>query len=162
MYDKGADMTETLVVRSRDGQAYRLGNALFKVGGSQTGGRFDFMVMDVAHRAGPPLHLHEAQDDTFYVLSGVLTLQADDEVFELHPGDFATVPPGVPHTFDNLHAEQPPVRVVNIMTPGGYDELFKEWESVPDNPSPEQVETIYARHGAKPVGPPLRDRDSDG
>ncbi|WP_232667120.1 cupin domain-containing protein [Pseudonocardia sp. TRM90224] len=150
-------MADMLVVRSREGQAYRLGNALFKVGGSQTGGRFDFMVMDVEHRSGPPLHVHEAQDDTFYVLSGVLTLQAGDEVLEIGPGDFATVPPGVAHTFDNLDAAQGPVRVVNIMTPGGYDELFKEWESVTANPLAEEVVAIYARHGARPVGPPLRD-----
>ncbi|MGI5128242.1 cupin domain-containing protein [Pseudonocardia sp. CA-107938] len=149
-------MAEIVVVRARQGQSYRLGNALFKVGGSQTGGRFDFLVMDVAHRSGPPLHVHEVQDDTFFVLSGVLTVQAGDELVELGPGDFATVPPGVPHTFDNLGAE--PVRVVNIMTPGGYDELFQEWEQLATDPSDAEVATIYARHGARPVGPPLRDR----
>jgi quercetin dioxygenase-like cupin family protein len=148
---------DVLVVRAEEGQAYRLGNALFKVGGRQTGGRFDFMLMDVAHRSGPPLHVHETQDDTFYVLSGVLSVQAGDQVLELGPGDFATVPPGVAHTFDNLDAEQGPVRVVNIMTPGGYDELFEEWEQV-SAPSAADVAAIYARHGARPVGPPLRDR----
>ncbi|GAA5162521.1 hypothetical protein GCM10023321_48230 [Pseudonocardia eucalypti] len=155
-------MAEMLVIRGGEGQAYRLGNALFKVGGSQTGGRFDFMLMDVEHRAGPPLHVHEVQDDTFYVLSGVLTVQAGEQVVELGPGDFATVPPGVPHTFDNLDATQGAVRVVNLMTPGGYDELFKEWESVSGTPSQEEITSIYARHGAKPVGPPLRDRDVHG
>jgi quercetin dioxygenase-like cupin family protein len=147
-----------IVVRSSEGQRYRLGNALFKVGGSQTGGRFDFMVMAVGYRKGPPLHVHEAQDDTFFVLDGVLTVQVEDEVFELGPGDFATVPPGAPHTFDNLHPDQPDVRVVNLMTPGGYDELFQEWEAVTGDPSPEAVSAIYARHGARPVGPALHER----
>jgi quercetin dioxygenase-like cupin family protein len=154
-------MTGVIVVRSREGRAYRLGNALFKVGGSQTGGRFDFMVMDVEHRSGPPLHVHETQDDTFFVLAGVLTMQAGDEVLELGPGDFATVPPGIAHTFDNLDATQGPVRVVNIMTPGGYDELFKEWQNVTDHPTDDDVAAIYARHGARPVGPPLRERGGE-
>ena len=35
--------------------------------------------MAMAPRTGTPLHYHEGQDDTFYVLEGVLTVQAGEE-----------------------------------------------------------------------------------
>lgn len=49
------------------------------------------------------MHYHEEQDDTFYVLEGLLTVQAGEEILDLRPGDFLSIPPGVAHTFDNLH-----------------------------------------------------------
>jgi quercetin dioxygenase-like cupin family protein len=61
----------------------------FKATGRDTDGRFDLFVMDVAYGFGPPLHTHTAQEDSFYVVDGVLTVQLGDEVIELAPGDFA-------------------------------------------------------------------------
>ena len=64
----------------------------FKATVQATRGRFDFMVGNVPLFSGPPLHVHTDQHDTFYVLDGILTLQVYDEIHELGPGDFVTVP----------------------------------------------------------------------
>lgn len=128
----------------------------FKAIGSQTRGRFDFMVGPVGYLTGPPLHVHHEQDDTFFVLDGVLTVQADDEIFELGPGDFVTVPPGVPHTFDNLHADGPPVRAINLMTPGGLHDFFAERTILGESADPAAVQRLADRYGMVTVGPPLR------
>ena len=70
-------------------------------------------------RSGPESHVHEAEDDAFYVLQGELTfLLGDDEVWA-PAGTFVLVPPGVPHTFANRTAT--PVRVLNIHAPAGFD-----------------------------------------
>ena len=53
----------------------------------------------------------------------MLAVQVGDDVFDLGPGDFATVPPGVPHTFGNIRNDQPPVKVCNLMTPGGLEQI---------------------------------------
>jgi mannose-6-phosphate isomerase-like protein (cupin superfamily) len=79
----------------------------WKANGRDNQGRFDLLVIDhVAFGTGPPLHFHATQEDSFFVLEGVLSLQLGDDVVELEPGDFATAPPGVPHSFTNARVEQ--------------------------------------------------------
>ena len=107
---------QAIVVRSGEGRTYRQGPSLFKAAGGDR--RPVRLLRDddrVPHRSRPALPLRS--DDTFYVLEGVLAVQFGDEVVELSPGDFCTVPPGVPHTFDNIRKDQPPVKVINLMTP---------------------------------------------
>ena len=115
------------------------------------------MVVALAPMTGPPLHFHDEQDDTFYVLDGLLTVQAGEEVLDVGPGDFLSIPPGVAHTFDNLHNGDDLVRAINVMTPGGLFPMIEDMARVP--PGPEQPDGIKAatrRHGTVIVGPPLR------
>lgn len=146
-------MAEPRIVRSADGEL--LPPWLCKTG-SRMGSRFDFMVGTVAYLSGPPLHTHREQDDSFYVLDGVLTLQVGDEIVDLGPGDFATVPPGVPHTFDNVRKEQPPPRVLNLMTPGGLDALFHDVARASSGEADAlDFAQLTERHGFALVGPTL-------
>jgi mannose-6-phosphate isomerase-like protein (cupin superfamily) len=64
----------------------------WKANGRDNEGRFDFLVSELAYGTGPPLHVHTTQEDTFYVLDGVLTVQLGDDIVELGPGDFGTAP----------------------------------------------------------------------
>jgi mannose-6-phosphate isomerase-like protein (cupin superfamily) len=70
-------------------------------------------------REGPEKHVHEAEDDVFYVLEGELTFDVGHGELPAPAGTFVLVPPGVEHTFANRTAE--PVRVLNIHTPAGFD-----------------------------------------
>ena len=147
-------MAEARIVRSSEGDVYEQ-HWLFKHG-SLRGGKFDFMVGEVKYLSGPPLHVHRTQDDTFYVLEGVLAVQVGDEVFDLGPGDFATVPPGVPHTFDNIRKDQPPVKVCNLMTPGGLDAQFRDMSLLGEAAGdPDKVAPLREKHGVTTVGPTL-------
>ncbi len=147
-------MAEARIVRSSEGDVYE---HLWRFKhGSLRGGRFDFMVGNIGYLDGPPLHVHREQDDTFFVLEGVLAVQVGDEVFDLGPGDFATVPPGVPHTFSNIRKDQPPVKVVNLMTPGGLDEQFRDMSLMGEAASdPDEVAQLREKHGVTMVGPTL-------
>ena len=147
-------MAEARIVRSAEGEVYE-DLWLFKQG-SLTGGRFDFMVGNIGYLTGPPLHLHREQDDTFFVLEGVLAFQAGDELFDLGPGDFVTVPPGVPHTFDNIRKDQPPVKVCNFMIPGGLDEHFQDMASMGEAAQDSaEMAALREKHGGTLVGPTL-------
>lgn len=147
-------MAEARIVRSSEGDAFEH-LWLFKHG-SLTGGRFDFMVGDIGYLDGPPLHVHREQDDTFFVLEGVLAVQVGDDVFDLEPGDFATVPPGVPHTFANIREHQPPVKAINLMTPGGLDAQFRDMSSMGEAASdPAKMARLREKHGVTMVGPTL-------
>jgi quercetin dioxygenase-like cupin family protein len=144
-------MADARIVRSRDGEVYE---SLWRFKqGSLTGGRFDFMIGEVGYLKGPPLHVHRDQDDTLYVLDGVLTVQVRDELFELGPGDFATVPPGIPHTFDNVHKDQKPVKVCNVMTPGGLDAQFRDMAALAGDAA--KVAELREKYGTSLVGPTL-------
>ncbi len=148
-----------LLAKAGEGQLAFGSPHLFKATASDTAGRFDFMVVALAPMTGPPLHFHDEQDDTFYVLDGLLTVQAGEEVLDVGPGDFVSIPPGVAHTFDNLHNGDDLVRAINVMTPGGLFPMIEDMARVP--PGPEQPDGIKAatrRHGTTIVGPPLRVR----
>lgn len=76
------------------------------------------------HRGGPPAHVHQGEDDCFYILDGVLTFLLDDGDVDAPPGTFVLVPPGVHHTFANRGDE--PVRMLNIHAPAGFDRRVME------------------------------------
>jgi quercetin dioxygenase-like cupin family protein len=152
-----ADPGGYLLAKADEGQLAFGSPHLFKAAAHDTAGRFDFLTMALAPMTGPPLHYHEEQDDTFYVLEGLLTVQAGEEILDLEPGDFLSIPPGVAHTFDNLHNGDEFVRTINVMTPGGLFPTIEDMARVP--PGPEQADGINAatrRHGTVIVGPPLR------
>jgi mannose-6-phosphate isomerase-like protein (cupin superfamily) len=152
--------TETagyLLAKADEGQLAFGSPHVFKAAAHDTAGRFDFIVETFAPMTGPPLHFHEEQDDTFYVLEGVLTLQAGDEILDLGPGEFISIPPRMAHTFDNLHNGDDLVRAINVMTPGGLFPMIEDMARVP--PGPEQPDGLMEatrRHGTHIVGPPLR------
>lgn len=152
-------MAEARILRAAEGETVDGAPWLFKATGANTGGHFDFMVGEVEYCTGPPLHVHETQDDSFFVLEGTLTVQAGDEVVELVPGDFVSVPPGVPHTFDNLDKDQGPVRTINLMTPGVLHDFFAQHAAAGlGEADPAVVRQLADDHGISRVGPTLGER----
>lgn len=150
-------MTSARIIRSVAGDVAKGGGIpwMFKAGG-RSGVGFDFMVGDVPYLSGPPLHVHDEQSDTFYVLENVLMIQVGDELVDLEPGDFACVPPGVWHTFDNVRADQTPVKVVNLMVPGGLDTFLEQLGELGEQPAESDINRVGAANGVTFVGPPLR------
>ena len=147
-------MAEARIVRGAEGEVYE---HMWKFKhGSLMGGRFDFMVGEIGYMDGPALHVHDEQDDTFFILEGVLTVQVGDEVFDLEPGDFATVPPGTPHCFTNARKDQSTVKAVNLMTPGGLDEQFRDMRLLSGAAADaDKMAELRKSHGLTTVGPTL-------
>ncbi len=130
----------------------------WKANGRDNESRFDFLVSEVAYRSGPELHLHSTQEDTFYVLDGVLTVQLGDDIFELGPGDFGTAPPGVPHSFTNTRTERT-CRAINLMTPGiGFDRYIGEIDKVASTGDRDALDQFHAQYGVTVLGPSLAER----
>lgn len=150
-------MANARVVRGSEGEVYEP-TWVFKHG-SRTGALFDFLIGNVAYLTGPPLHVHREQHDTFYVLDGVLAIQVGDELLDLMPGDFASVPPGIAHTFDNIRKDQPPVKACNLMTPGGLDEFFVTFNELgPAAQDPAKFAAACEKCGVTIVGPTIGDK----
>jgi mannose-6-phosphate isomerase-like protein (cupin superfamily) len=101
------------------GEGHRVGSVEF-LARSQDTPRFNLALITIGpHRDGPPPHSHTAEDDSFYIVEGELTLLLDDEELIAGPGTFVLVPPGVTHTFANRR--DVPVRMLNIHAPAGFD-----------------------------------------
>src|SRR4051812_39279545 len=74
--------------------------------------------------AGPPVHLHRAWDEVFYVLEGEMTFLIDGQTSKNPAGSFVFVPRGIFHTFWN---EGPaPARQLTVFTPSGIEDYFEE------------------------------------
>ncbi|MDO8189313.1 cupin domain-containing protein [Conexibacter sp. JD483] len=58
-------------------------------------------VLEARMHAGhaPPLHVHNDEDEAFYLLAGALRFRSGDGEFDVAPGDFVLVPRGTPHAF---------------------------------------------------------------
>jgi mannose-6-phosphate isomerase-like protein (cupin superfamily) len=129
-------MAEALVVRRGGAKSIRLGpdEWVIRATGANTGGRLDFMEGTISYLQGPPLHVHHEQDDTIMVVEGKLRVQVGEEFVDLTAGDLVSVPKGVAHTFANLERE--PARVINVMTPGGFDLALEEMAALSGPPGP--------------------------
>jgi quercetin dioxygenase-like cupin family protein len=64
-----------------------------------------------------PLHVHEDEDELFYVLEGELTLESAAGEARARAGSFVHLPRGVAHGFSNQSGA--PVRMLVVATPGG-------------------------------------------
>ena len=129
-------------------------NRLFRLTGTETGGRFDYIEATVGYLEGPALHLHHEMDDTIIVVEGTLKVQLGDELTDLHPGDMMCAPKGTPHAFANLEKE--PCRIINIMTPGKFYPAMVDYVSMPQRLSdPKAREELNKKHKGESLGPTI-------
>ncbi|MFI6471894.1 cupin domain-containing protein [Streptomyces sp. NPDC050516] len=71
-----------------------------------------------------PPHAHELMDEFVYVLEGEMEIDYKGTTHRLTAGMSALLPHGVPHAMRN--ASQPPVRALQISTPGGWDRFVED------------------------------------
>ena len=103
----------------RPGEGHRVGNVEFLARTADTP-RFNLALISFQPlREGPPAHEHTAEDDSFYVLEGELTVLVGDEELTAGPGTFVLVPPGIRHTIANRSDNV--VRFLNVHAPAGFD-----------------------------------------
>ena len=128
---------------------------IFKVTGDDTGGAFDYFVVEVAPRGGPPLHVHHVQEETLHVLSGRFKVRVGDEEQVLERGGFAFMPSGLPHAFLNLTDDA--AEVIVVYTPGGGHSFYAEFGPLTRDGTPDRVEVAacFERHGMTLLGPQL-------
>jgi quercetin dioxygenase-like cupin family protein len=128
---------------------------IFKATGEETGGAFDYFVVEVAPHGGPPLHVHHSQGEAIHVAEGRFKVRVGDEEAILEKGGFAFMPAGLPHAFLNLTGED--AEIIVVFTPGGGDQFFAELGPLTRNGTPDRAEVAacFERHDMTVLGPPL-------
>ena len=141
------EMTAT-IVGPQDGKAGHLGGigVRFMAWAAQTGGGFSLVEHPMAPRAlAAPLHRHTHEDEYSYVLEGRMGADLGGEVVVAEAGDLVFKPRGQWHAFWNAGDE--PCRILEIISPGGFERYFEELVDLGTRPTPEAVSAIAARYG---------------
>lgn len=117
--------------------------------GGVTDGRFGLVEYHLGPRTpGAAPHYHRTFSESFYVLSGELTLFVDGRWQPYRPGDFALAREEGVHGFRNDGDE--PAAVLILFTPGiAREAFFAEMAEIGRSgrtPSKEEMAAIYARH----------------
>jgi quercetin dioxygenase-like cupin family protein len=75
-----------------------------------------------------PPHTHTREDECNFVLEGELTCDVGGEIVLAPAGAYVLKPRDVPHALYNAGAGT--VRVLEILTPGGFESYFDEYEQI--------------------------------
>jgi quercetin dioxygenase-like cupin family protein len=135
--ENDSQSSDSMMVERR---AYRrsadLGSSMFYMGsvmsflatGDETGGRI--ALMEYRSRPGnePPPHIHEWENELYYVLEGNVDFYNGDQLLAAGPGDTVSLPQGDAHTFT---VRTPSVRMLILVQatgdhPVGLDSYFRK------------------------------------
>ena len=94
---------------------------MIKAGAADTNGQLTVVEVTEPPNAEAPLHVHQREDEAFYVLEGSATIYVGDQgAVEAGPGDFAFGPRDVPHRYT---VGPDGCRMLFICTPAGFEDL---------------------------------------
>lgn len=102
--------------------AYGFGPHLIRMSADETGGHFGLLEAEIPAGEGPPLHVHEREEEFFRVLSGRFLFVCGDSASEVDEGGCVLLPRGIPHRFQNVGDTTG--RLMVIVTPGGFEGYF--------------------------------------
>jgi mannose-6-phosphate isomerase-like protein (cupin superfamily) len=117
-------------------------------------------VCEIRMTAGsePPLHVHEREAESFYVLEGAVTFFTGDGEVRGEVGTFVYVPRLTPHTYA---VDSGVARVLVTTTPGGFLAMFdavgeRFGGEMPAQPAPDHgpiLGEVLAGYGIRILGP---------
>lgn len=115
-----------------------------KLGAVQSNGELTLIEDLIPPDSGPPLHVHEKENETYYVLQGEFEFVCGADRVTGGPGTFVFAPRGVPHRYKNIGAAAG--RVLFGFTPAGIEEFFAEL-GAQEALNPQIMTEIARRHG---------------
>ncbi len=125
-----------------------------KVSGLDTGGSHSLFDVVVPAGNGPPPHVHQREDETFYILSGEIEFQTQGKTIRRGPGETLFAPRNIAHSFRNVGTGS--ARMLLLATPAGLEKFFEDIDREIGAKPPEMPKllAILGRHGIGLVGGP--------
>jgi mannose-6-phosphate isomerase-like protein (cupin superfamily) len=93
-----------------------------KASADTTGGAFT--IFEENEPVDTPLHVHENEDELFYVLEGEHVFRVGDQEFQAGPGGLVFAPRGVPHAQRRVVPRTG--RILVLTSPAGFEGFFRE------------------------------------
>jgi mannose-6-phosphate isomerase-like protein (cupin superfamily) len=95
---------------------------VIRASAESTGGAFS--IIEEIEPLDTPLHVHENEDELFYVLEGEHVFQVGDDEFEVGPGGLVFAPRRIPHA---QRRKAPRTgRTLSMVSPAGFEGFFRE------------------------------------
>jgi len=154
----GSDVRGASHVPSDEGRKLWVVDELmtFKATGEDTGGAYLLTDSVVPPRGGPPSHVHNREDEAFWVLEGELEVSVGEGSSRAGVGSFVHLPRGVVHSFQN--SSDKPARFLTLVIPAGLEGFFEEVGKPGTDPSsppsfgeqdPERLLAVAPRYGVE-------------
>ncbi len=120
----------------------------FMISGEKSGGGFALVEHLMPPRTlAAPLHRHSREDEYSFVLEGRVGAHFEGEDVFGNAGDLIFKPRGEWHTFWN--AGDVPARILEIISPGGLEQAFREMDVLGEALDPAAMTAIGARYGVE-------------
>lgn len=133
-------------------QVYPLGKMNFRIlaEAGDTGGTFSLLEFRGEEGPWTVPHIHQAMEESFYVLEGSFVFTMNGDEIEAGAGSFILVPRGVTHV---IRAEASGGRLLCLAVPAGLEEMFKELSRLPSDAitDPAVRAAISSRYDSIPV-----------
>lgn len=78
-----------------------------KVRGAQTGDAYTVLELVLPPGAGAPLHVHQREDEAFYVIDGVVEIQHGGQTYTAEAGAVVVLPKGENRTLFGIPVKRP-------------------------------------------------------
>ena len=102
---------------------------LVRASSETTGGAFR-LFEEVPPLADTPLHVHENEDELFYVLEGEHVYEVGGEEIRTGPGGLVFAPRNIPHAQRRVVPGEG--RQLILVSPGGFEGFFRELAAAHD------------------------------
>lgn len=135
------------------------------VGAGDTDGRLGVSLVTQPPGIATPLHRHTQEAEALFLVEGLISYRAGEDVHELEAGAFLYLPKGIPHAF-RIRGDAP-ARFVALTVPGGlmglYDEVGipaaeRRLPGEDGTPMAEEIARwaeVGPRYGLQVIGPPI-------
>lgn len=96
--------------------------SLVRARGDQTDDQYSLTETRTPAGSGPPRHVHEREDEAFFVLEGELAVTLGEETSTAPPGTFVFAPRGIPHAY----VANVPTRHLTLISPPGFERFLAD------------------------------------
>lgn len=119
---------------------------IFKIDGADSGGALSVVEHTFEAGALVPPHLHHLEDEYSIVLDGEIGFRSNDQEVVLGPGGYIIKPRGEVHAMWNAGPAR--ARMIEIITPAGFEGFFREFADMTDAGPPDfaEVAELAARY----------------
>jgi quercetin dioxygenase-like cupin family protein len=151
------------ILTREEGQAvWFLGTLMiFKATGKDNAQTFSLIEQILPPGFAPPLHVHHAEDEAFYILEGELTFVCGEHRWHADTGAFIFLPKDIAHGF--LVEGSQPARLLQFTVPAGLEQFHAEMGeparslTMPPSGPPDlaKMQALADNYYFEIVGPPV-------
>ena len=127
------------------------GRRALKATGQETRGAYA-LAEGMSPVEGTPLHLHQREDEAWFVLEGEIIFKVGDKKVTAPAGSFVIAPRGIPHAHKSAGPNS--ARFIAIVSPPGFEGFFGEQMKLRAAGAPsEDFAALATRYGVEELGP---------